>query len=91
MFISAMEVMESNIQPTTAERITLISLMRAGTPATLRREVNETNTKIAATLVCIKTTKGKRNEIYEIKHINWICSTPKVPTTGNGNLWHIQQ
>lgn len=45
--------MESNIQPTTPESITLTSLMRAGTPATLRREVNETNTKTAATLVCI--------------------------------------
>ena len=33
-------------------RITLISFISAGTPAMLKSEVNDTNTKIAATLVC---------------------------------------
>jgi hypothetical protein len=34
------------------QKITLISFISAGTLAMLRREQNDTNTKIAATLAC---------------------------------------
>lgn len=38
--------------PTLRKKITLISFISAGTLAMLRSEQNDTNTKIAATLVC---------------------------------------
>lgn len=40
--------------------ITLISFLCAGTPAMLRSEVNDTNTNIPATLVCISMSNCQK-------------------------------
>lgn len=54
---------------------TLISFKCAGTPAMLRSEVNDTNTNMAATLVCNSRGDEKENEslirlVNSIIHIN---------------------
>lgn len=54
---------------------TLISFKCAGTPAMLRSEVNDTNTNMAATLVCNSRGGEKENEslirlVNSIIHIN---------------------
>lgn len=44
--------------------ITLISFLCAGTPAMLRSEVNDTNTNIPATLVCISIS-----DCQKVRHL----------------------